>query len=73
MKFEVSNLAIPLAKVPAGSLFLYGETLAFKSEYRTDKGACECFIYGSGEMFWGGMKTADALNQLLVTPLTIVN
>lgn len=54
--------------LPSGSLFIYGylKTIALKSEYRTEQGACECYILESGEMFWGGVTTAHELNQLKV-------
>lgn len=52
-----------LCDLEAGSLFmtLDMECLALKSEYRTDKGAIEAFIVGSGEFFWGG--TSDPITQ----------
>lgn len=56
-----------LAQVPNGSLFKYNKCIAFKSEYRTARGACECYILGSGEMFWGGTSTPEELNSLEVT------
>ncbi|WP_354473325.1 hypothetical protein [Lysinibacillus parviboronicapiens] len=45
---------IKLSELEPGTLFKRGETYGFKSEYRNDKGICECYILGSGEMFWGG-------------------
>lgn len=43
--------------------FLFGETLCYKNEYD------ESFIVSSGEMFWGGAHTKEAINDLMVTPL----
>lgn len=60
-----------LRNLPNGTMFTMKDwdSFAFKSEYRTNQGACECYILGSGEMFWGGCKTADELNNLLVIPI----
>lgn len=63
---ELPESAVPLLDLPPGELFTYDGCTALKSEYRTDKGACECYIVGSGEMFWGGTKTGEELNKLLV-------
>lgn len=52
---------VKLGELEPGTLFKRGETYGFKSEYRTDKGICECFIVGSGEMFWGGTGNPNAL------------
>lgn len=64
---------IKLDDLPAGELFQYKETIALKSEYRTENGAVESYIVGSGEMFWGGTTTAQDLNNLLVIPLAGAN
>ena len=63
--------AVALKDLPPGSIFKFRETYAVKSEYFTDKGAVECVIIGSGEMFWGG--TTDPLVQrmLKVNPVII--
>jgi hypothetical protein len=47
-----------LYKLPKCSLFIFNETLCLKTEYRTEQGAIEAFIVGSGEMFWGGASTS---------------
>ena len=52
---------IKLAELEPGMLFKKGDTYAMKSEYRTDKGICESYIIGSGEMFWGGTGNPNAL------------
>ncbi len=69
MNVSVSRGIVKLGNLEEGSLFIYEDTVALKSEYRSDNGACECFIVGSGEMFWGGAKTAEELNNLYVTPI----
>jgi phosphoribosylaminoimidazole carboxylase (NCAIR synthetase) len=55
-----------LIDLPNGSLFSYKGSIALKSEYRTDNGAVECYLLGSGEMFWGGTNNANDLNNLEV-------
>lgn len=62
-----------LSELPAGSLFLFGETLALKSEYRTEGGAIEATIVGSGEFFWGGTNSYKELANLIVTEVDIEN
>jgi len=52
---------IKMGELDPGTMFKCGDTYGFKSEYRTDKGICECFILGSGEMFWGGTGNPNAL------------
>ena len=64
---------IKLKDLPPGSLFLYGDTMALKSEYRTeDGGAIESYIVGSGEMFWGGTSNPKELEKLEVFELEMV-
>jgi len=60
---------VTLEDLEAGSLFRFGDTIGFKSEYRTDLGATEAYILGSGEMFWGGIHSPEEQSQLLVEPL----
>jgi hypothetical protein len=61
---------VRLADLEVGSLFQYENTIALKTEYRTNM-TIECYIVGSGEFFWGGTNKAVDLNNLLVTPITI--
>ncbi|WP_142307739.1 hypothetical protein [Bacillus thuringiensis] len=61
---------IKLADLEPGKLFRFGETVGFKSEYRSG-GAIEAFIVGSGEMFWGGTSTADKQRELMVEPIDL--
>lgn len=61
-----------LGKLPSGSLFLKDETLCLKTEYRTDNGAIEAFIVGSGEMFWGGTDNAKDQANMEVTEVEVV-
>ena len=64
---------VKLIDAPVG-LFLYEGTLCLKTEYmhesfkeRTPR--VEAYIVDSGETFWGGAKTAEEVNSLMVTPL----
>ena len=71
MNVSVARGIVKLGNLKNGSLFIYKDTIALKSEYRTENGACECHIVGSGEMFWGGTNTAEELNNLYVTPILL--
>lgn len=64
---------ISLNNLGAGELFIHGSTIGLKSEYRTDSGAIEAFIVGTGEMFWGGTNTGDKQRELLVKPFSIID
>lgn len=55
---------IPLTELKTG-LFLFEETLAFKSEY----GKGEIFVCSTGELFWGGQCTREDLAKLIVQPV----
>lgn len=68
---SIARGIVKLGSLDAGSLFIYKDTIALKSEYKTDQGAWECHIVGSGEMFWGGVNTAEELNQLYVAPILL--
>lgn len=70
MKLIKKNLR-QLCDLPKGSLFLFENTLCLKSEYRTDAGAIEAHIVGTGEMFWGGAKTPEEQSMLLVTEVEV--
>jgi hypothetical protein len=59
---------VKLIDLEEGTLFEYNGTIALKSEYRNESATCECYIVGSGEMFWGN--TAKP-NELMVTPLIL--
>lgn len=52
---------IKLGELEPGTLFKKGDCYAVKSEYRTEKGICESYIVGSGEMFYGGTGNPNAL------------
>lgn len=52
---------IKLGELAPGMLFKKGDTYVIKSEYRTEKGLCEAYIIGSGEMFYGGTGNPNAL------------
>lgn len=74
MKLIVNSRKTRLCNLKPGSLFMTPdkECLALKSEYRTDKGAIEAYIVGSGEFFWGG--TSDPMEQknLMVYAVNVV-
>lgn len=56
-----------LIDAPVG-LFLYKGEMCLKTEYIADWGI-EAYIVSSGEIFWGGAKTAEERNNLDVTPI----
>lgn len=59
------------SEVKPGDLFLHGGTVCLKSEYFNGSGACLSYIVGSGEVFWGGVKTSAELNDLAVIPISL--
>jgi hypothetical protein len=58
-----------LSECPPG-LFLFGDGLCFKTEYRTS-GYSEVFCE-SGEMFWGGTDDKEQREVLTVQPVIVV-
>lgn len=68
----MSRFACTLAECPPG-LFLFGDCLGFKSEYRSDTGKVEAFVVDSGEYFWGGAKTSEEREALMVHPVELVD
>lgn len=74
MKLKVKKKPVKLSELKVGSLFMTPdmECLALKSEYRTDKGAIEAFIVGSGEMFWGGTSDPRVQRNLDVLEVKII-
>ncbi|PEC65338.1 hypothetical protein [Bacillus toyonensis] len=64
------EMKVRLADLEPGKLFRFGDTIGFKTEYRTG-GAIEAFIVGSGEMFWGGTSTAQEQRELMVEPIDL--
>ena len=64
---------VTLYDLPFGAMFAFGDDcIAVKSEYSCNNGLIEAFIINSGELFWGGAKTAKEQNELMVQPLEIV-
>jgi len=63
-----------LCDLDAGSLFMTPDMgcLALKSEYRTEKGAIEAYIVGSGEFFWGGTSDPEEQRNLEVLEIEII-
>lgn len=63
---------VTLGACPAG-LFLFGECLGFKSEYRTASAKgfpqSDAYVVSTGEYFWGGTSKSDVREKLLVLPL----
>lgn len=60
---------VTLEDLPPGSLFIYQDTIGFKSEYHTNGGAVEAYIVGSGEFFWAGAETSAEQCLLRVKPI----
>jgi len=59
-----------LEKLPAGSLFLYGNTVCLKTEYRSN-GVIDAYIVGSGEYFVGGEPDGNKRGKLVVLRLKV--
>lgn len=62
---------VKLKDLRCGSLFKFNETIALRTEYKTESGAYESYIVGSGEMFWGGADNSVDQGNLMVTRVTI--
>lgn len=65
---EVSNEKIILKECPIGLFTSMDNELCLKTEYGVDS-----YIVSSGEKFWGGAKSQDELEKVLVFPCSIVN
>lgn len=67
-----SAVEVTLGECEPG-LFWFGETLGFKSEYKTKNSSgiyqSDAYCVESGEYFWGGAKGAVAREALLVRPI----
>ena len=65
---------VTLNKCPEG-LFIFGNTLGFKSEYATmckdGFAQVDAYCVESGEYFWGGTSDSKERAKLMVTPLLI--
>lgn len=72
MKLMAEIKRVQIEELSPGSLFIYNDTLALKSEYKRNNGACDCFIVGSGCSFWGGTNSPEELNSLWVYPVVEV-
>ena len=68
---EREKMKVRLIDLEPGTLFEFNGTFALKTEYRTDSGATEAYIVGSGEMFWGGTNTAEEQCELMVEPFEL--
>lgn len=62
-----SKRRVRLGNMGVGRLFMYEDCLAFKTQYSTN-GACDCYIYGTGEYFIGAVSDEERDN-LLVYPV----
>lgn len=66
LELKPDGFPCTLAECPPG-FFLKDESVGFKSEYKSDnRPDCYC---DSGEYFWGGAKTDEELNKIIVQPL----
>jgi len=72
IKLEIKGKTT-LGNLPLGSLFLSDDykALGLKTEYRTEFGAIEAYIVGSGEFFWGGTSTPEAQAKITVYKVKI--
>lgn len=59
-----------LNECPPG-LFVFDESVGFKSEYRTNDGNLEAFCK-NGEYFWGGASTQEQRGKNIVQPVNAV-
>jgi hypothetical protein len=63
-----------LGECPPG-LFLFGQSLALKSEYKTESSShpgfwqSDAYLVESGEYFWGGTADPREREKLMVSPL----
>lgn len=61
-----------LTACPVG-LFMYGDELCLKTEYRTARGAIEAYIASTGEFFWGAQpQTVESQLGQIVRPIEVV-
>lgn len=67
LELKPSGFACKLSECPPG-LFLCGEMVGLKSEYRNDKGNCEAYC-DSGEFFWGDGNRGGTADSTIVQPL----
>lgn len=68
----IEKQKVKLGDLDAGKLFKFNDCIALKSEYRTNSGAIEAHIVGSGEMFWGGAKSPIEQVELEVIELELI-
>lgn len=68
----MAKFACRLDECPPG-LFLYGDCLGFKSEYRGESGTPDAYVVASGEFFWGGAKTREDRDGLPVIPVEVTD
>jgi hypothetical protein len=72
MRLKPNKRAVRLADCPTG-LFMFGDTLGFKSEYGNNEGRIDAFIVSSGEFFWGpNPQTIAAQRERMVRPVRVI-
>lgn len=68
----IAGKKVKLKDLSSGSLFWCNGSIAFKTDYNHNNGACECYIVDNGSAFLGGTKNAEDLNNLEVIELDLV-
>ena len=64
---EPNGWQCTFSECPAG-LFVFNDSVCFKSEYCTDKGELEAYNE-AGEFFWGGTESYKIREELIVQPV----
>lgn len=74
------HVSVPEPTVPLGvaapGLYLFGDTLIFKSEYKTEAASVkgwqsDAYVVETGEYFWGGVTNALEREGLMLTPVKV--
>jgi len=64
---------VKLGNCPEGLFIFDGKHIGLKTEYVTTtsdgRRQSDAYVVASGEYFWGGAKTAEEREKLLVTPI----
>ena len=67
LELKPDGFPCPLRECPPG-LFLCGEDVGLKSEYRNERGETEAYCE-SGEFFWGDANKGGTAEETIVQPL----
>jgi hypothetical protein len=71
IKIEPDGWKCTLLECPPG-LFYFNEMIGFKSEYYCNNiKKMQVYCAGSGEYFWGGVKSREEMAKLIVQPVEI--